>query len=1143
MLYLVKGRAGSGKSDFINEKIKTILDDSNSSVLLIVPEQFSFESERKLLRYLGEEKYNRTDIFSFPRLSYSVLNDSFDYTNIPSQGVRLALMHEAIVALEGRLNIFGKTRPTVNSLRPLINLSSELKHCSVNSNKLSDITAQLNDGYLKDKLNEFSLINETYDALVKQSFADDTEALDAFNEYAIDNKFFANKTIFIDSFRAFTEQEAHIFETMLSQCDDIYVTLCADATYKKDSAFSYIKKFETQLCTIASKSNRNIQVDHSIYLEQKDISFSKDISALERSLFSDEMIECTESDNSVKIVRCDTSDDECDYISREIKRLLRSGEYRCRDIAVIERSAGTYKNRIINKLRKLDIPVFDDNRRSLKYEPIFVYLDSVLKCISNGFTQESVFAYLKSGLSGVSIEDVSRLEKYVIVWNITGKKWSEPFTLHPRGYGNEFEDYDNANLEIINKVRERAVAPVLALKKRCKDKTGAEITATIYDFLVEQKIPDRLYDLFSELNETGFSVEANRQSVSWDLMISILDSMARLYSDRFVSVKDWANKFSLLVESGDVGEIPQGLDEVKIGSADRIRTDKLKVVFLVGVNKNEFPLVSIKNGILTDADRVSLKRIGLDINPPFEETIDEERFISYCAVTAASERLYLVYKSTADDGSTATESEIITEATKCIRGVSLIDAQKLPVIDSIESKDDAFHVMASSYSSNKVIKNTLMKYLENNSEYVDRLRALNRAVGKVDFAIEDSGLSLNLFKKDINVSPSSMECYNNCPFSYFMKHGIKAKDIEAAKLDPRVSGNIIHYILEHVINDYVDDWAESEKKGIKSTQRLIDATESELRESVSKYLTIYYDELMGNISEQSKRFMYLYNRVVELCMVVLERLRNEFDVGAFVPVDYELEIGDPNHGKHKVDNPEENSTKFKAYSLKLDNGSISVNGKIDRVDMMVKDDLRYIRVIDYKSGKKEFRLSQLLSGYNLQMVLYLMAIMRDGNKRYGDNLLPAAVLYLPSKIGIDKFMSVRNPSHDNVLDTKRTSGKLMGMALKSPVVYTGMGANKHSDYLPVSYDKDNNLIGNYYTQANFNALSKIIDDKIIGMGNDLHNGKICASPLSASGKPIPCSFCDYKAVCGFENDFETRDILNVSHKEAIKMLGGEELGD
>lgn len=1143
MLYLIKGRAGSGKSDFINKKIKEILDKNSSKVLLIVPEQFSFESERKMLKFLGEEKYNKIDIFSFPRLAFSVLNDSFDYTNIPSAGVRLALMHEAIIGLEGKLNIFGKTKPTVNSLRPLINLSSELKHCSVNSDKLCDITSQLPDGYLKDKLNEFSLINEAYNGLVKNSFADDTEALDAFNDYAIENNFFANKTIFIDSFRAFTEQEAHVFHTMLSQCEDVYVSLCSDATYNKDSSFSYIKKFETQLCTIASKSSRNIQVDHSIYLEQNESSFSNDISSLERSLFSAEKHECTERDDSIKIVRCENSDDECDYISKEIKRLLRSGKYRCRDIAVIERTAGTYKNRIVNKLRKLDIPVFDDSRRSLKFEPLFIYLESVLKCIADGFTQEAVFAYLKSGLSGISVENVSKLEKYAIVWNISGKRWSETFTLHPRGYGNEFEDYDYANLEFINKVRERAVAPVLALKKSCKDKTGKELTTTIYEFLVDQKIPDRLYNLFSELNETGFSVEANRQSVSWDVLISIFDSMVRIYSDRVVSVKDWVNKFSLLVDSGDVGEIPQGLDEVKIGSADRIRTDKLKVVFLVGVNKDEFPLVSVKNGILTDSDRISLKRMGLDINPPFEETIDEERFISYCAVTAASEKLYLVYKMTADDGSAVTESEIILDAQKCIPGIKVIDTKKLPVIDHIESNDDAFHVMASVYSSDKIVKNTLMKYLERNNEYIDKLHSLDRAVGKTDFAIEDHNLAVKLFNENINTSPSAMENYFNCPFSYFMKKGIKAYDVKAAELDSRTSGNIIHYVLENVIHDYVDDWKECENKGIKSTQRLIDATDDELRESVSKYLAIYLAEYMGNASEQSKRFMYLYNRVCDLCMAVLERLRGEFSFGSFVPVDYELEIGEPSNSKHPKDDTETERDNLDAYSLELDKGSISVNGKIDRVDMMVRGGFRYIRVIDYKSGSKGFKLCELLGGYNLQMVLYLMAIMKNGNKRYGNDLKPGAVLYLPSKIGISKFMDERNPSDDKVRDKKRESGCLMGMAMKSPVVYNGLGVNDYPGYFPVFYDKDSNLSGNCYSEGNFNCLSGIIDDMIIGMGNDLHNGKIGVSPLARSGEPIQCGYCDYKAVCGFENTIETRELLNFSHAKVIEMLGGEDIGN
>ncbi len=1111
MLYLVKGRAGSGKSDFINHKIKSILDSNSSNVLLIVPEQFSFESERKMLRFLGEEKYNRTDIFSFPRLAVSQLKDTFNANDIPSMGVRLALMHEALQTLQGRLDIFNKSRPTVNSLRPLVEFAGELKYCSVNSDDLAAKIQLLPDGFLKEKLTEINLINETYDALIKNSYADDTEALDIMNEYAVDTNYYSNKTVFIDGFRTFTKQESEAFAIMISQADDVYVTLCSDTSYTKDSKFLFIRKFENMLRTIAA--NHSIAVA-DILCEQGKKSFSGDIYSIENGLFSNNSPEATQTDGSVKIVECNTSDDECDFISKEIKRLLRSGEYRCRDIAVIERTIGTYKNRIVDKLRKLDIPVFDDSRRSLKYEPLFVYLNSVLKCLTSGLTQESLFSYLKSGLSGISVEDVSRLEKYALIWNISGSQWSENFTMHPDGFGNEFKERDVSRLEKINALRGKAVAPLLKLKKECAHKSGREISSVIYDFLISQNIPDRLYETYSQLNESGFNVEAERQSVSWDLLMSLLDTMAKIYGERVVSLSDWVDKFSLLVDSGDVGEIPQGLDEVKIGSADRIRTDKIKVVFLVGVNKEEFPLVSVKNGVLTDFDRISLASVGFQLDPPFEETVYEESFLAYCAVTAASEKLYLVYKTINDDGSPAFGSEIIADAKKCISNVQIIKADELSVIDRIESEEDAFHILSKNYSSDNSVKATLIEYFTDNKNFTDRLKALDRAVGKRNYSFENKKVSSRLFNRDMYLSASRIESYYTCPFSYYIRYGLKAEPVRVAEMDAMQGGLLVHYVMENILARY-------------PKAAFVEVNDEEMKEYIAQLLAKYLEEKMGSISDKSKRFMYLYNRTVDICFAIIERLKQEFRVGQFEPHDFELKIG---------------GDEIPAYKMDLSEGSITVTGSVDRVDLMEKDGLKYLRVIDYKTGKKEFRLSELFSGLNLQMVLYLMALEKNGKDYFGE-IIPAGVLYLPSKIGIKDYLSERSPSAESVISTKRSSGKLSGMVLNSPVVYNGMGVDVYPDYFPVGYNKSGELTGNNFTQKQFHVLSRIVDSKISDMGEALHAGLIPAIPASKSGKPISCDYCAYKSICNFENGNEVNEVLSVKHSDALDLLGGDEDGE
>lgn len=1104
MLHFVKGRAGSGKTSYMRNLIADRLSSSQSKPLLIVPEQFSFETERAMLRFLGAGKMKEVDIFSFSRLSSWALKGQLDNTSIPSDGVRQALMSEAVLQLQGRLQIFRNCYSSRGALESLVDFCKELKYCCIDSEELSLKSDLLDEGFLRDKLKEISLINDAYNALVAQSYFDDTDAVHLLYEYALESGLFRGRTVYFDGFRAFSKQELQCFSAMLTQADDVYVTLCCDEVRKRFSPFRYINEFEAQLRSLAKENN--ISVDEHLCV-QADNAFSRDVFSIEKNIFTNNTLSSGNSDSSVKVVECFDCDDECEFVAKEIKKLLRSGDYRCRDIAVIERSSGSYNNKIIDNLKKLDIPVFDDSRRSLRFEALFIYINSVLACISGGFSAENVFTYLKSGLSPLGLTEVSRLEKYALVWGISGNAWAEDFTMHPDGFGNALDEKAGERLDLLNKWRKQAVVPLLMLKKDCTDKNGEEIAERIYNFLVEQRVSDRLFELYTQLQQNGFSVEAQRQSVSWDVLMSLLNTMAVLYSGKSVSLKRWTELFDILVESGDIGEIPQGLDEVTVGSADRIRTEKLKVVFLVGVNKDEFPLVNIKSGVLTDSDRVSLTSLGLEIRPPFEDSVEEERFIAYCAVTASSQKLYLSYKNVGSDGALLLRSEIVETALGSIDGLGVIRTADASLIDKIESDENAFTQLARLYSSNTPEKSALLKYFSGRPDYAHRLAALSRSAGKGAFSFEDSSNSTSLFGKELFLSASRVESFYNCPFSYFVRFGLKAEPLRVAELDPAQGGTVIHLVMETVLAKY-------------PKASFVEAPDDEIRLLITDTLKTYLEEKMGGYSGKSKRFMFLFERLVDVSMTIIERLKQEFKIGSFAPNDFELKIG---------------GDEVPAYRLDLDDGNVTLTGSVDRVDLMEKDGIKYIRVIDYKTGKKEFKLSELYSGLNIQMVLYLMALLKNGKEYYGE-ALPAGVLYLPSRIGFSEYLDVRSPDGESVSVRRRQSGKLSGMVLNSPVVYNGMGVDVLPDYFPVGYNKKEELTGNNFSLVNFRNLSKIIDDKIIEMGNNLHNGNIAAVPSGKDGEGSMCRYCSYKPICNHEFGDEVNEVTSLTHSKALERL-------
>ena len=1109
MLHLIKGRAGSGKTAYMRNLISKQIDNADSKPLLIIPEQFSFESERSMLKLLGAKGLKSIDVYSFSRLAAWALKDTVKNTSIPGDGVRHALMSEAIINLQGRLQVFDKCYANHGALESLVDFCKELKYCCIDEDELTAKTELLEEGFLRNKLTEINLINSAYDALVTQSYFDDTDAVHLLYEYALENKLFSNKTVYFDGFRALSKQELQCLSVMITQADDVYVTLCCDNVRQKHSPFKYIDEFELQLRGIAKE--KGVMVDEYV-CQQDDCAFSKDIFTIEKNLFNNTSQPVTESDGSVAVVKCFDIDDESRFVANEIKKLIRSGKYRCRDIAVVERSSGKYKNKIITNLQRLGVPVFDDCRRSLRFESLFIYIDSVLSCISSGFTQEGVFTYLKSGLSSLDLSQISRLEKYALVWGINGNSWAEDFTMHPDGFGNVLDEKAQAQLDALNESRKKAVIPLLKLKKDCVDKTGAEISEAVYSFLKDQHISDRLFDLYSQLDENGFSVEAQRQAVSWDMLMKLLNTMAVLTDGKHTTIKRWTELFNILVETEDIGEIPQGLDEVKVGSADRIRTEKLKVVFLVGVNKDEFPLINVKSGILTDSDRISLTTLGLGIRPPFEDTVEEERFIAYCAVTASSEKLYITYKTMDDDGAAVLPSEIVETALSSVYGISVTDTAHLEFKDSVECDEDAFSYLASVYSTDSTEKATLIEYFKNKEEYEYRLKALDRATNKKHFEFESPDNSKQLFGDNIYLSASRVESFYNCPFSYFVRFGLRAEPLRAAELDPAQGGTVVHLVMETVLAKY-------------PKAEFVNADIEEVRQLVKDTLKTYLEEKMGGFQGKSKRFMFLFDRLVDVSMTIIERLKQEFKVGEFAPCDFELKIG---------------GDEIPPYELPLEKGNVTLTGSVDRVDIMEKDGIKYIRVIDYKTGKKEFKLSELYSGLNIQMVLYLMALLKNGKEYYGE-VLPAGVLYLPSRIGVSDYMESRSPDAETVSAVRRRSGKLSGMVLDSPVVFNGMGVDVMPDYFPVGYNKKNESTGNIYSLLNFKNLSAIIDDKITTMGNKLHNGEIGAVPSGKDGEGSMCRYCSYKLICNHEFGDDINEVISITHSKALERL--EEVED
>lgn len=1108
MLNIIRGRAGSGKTEFLFNLIEAHLNCGEEKPLFLVPEQFSFVTERELLVRFGAKRAKNVEVTSFSRLARTEFQKIPTNKKTPADdGIRAVLMKKALTAAEGRLNIFGNFKNTPSSLKSLIEFHKELDLCLSGREGVEEFVKNAPDGLLKEKLSELLTINTLYEAIFAQSNFDDTNALKYFNEISRENSFFKGRTVFVDSFRSFSKPELDCIAIASVCAKDIYVTLCTENEPAADGPFSFMTDFENRI--IAASKELGAALGRPLLIEGD--RYSGDISYIEKNIYTNTEKSTSSRDSSVKILECGDKTSECRAVASEIKKLLRSGKYRCRDIVIIERTAGSYKRELINTLLEYGIPVFNDSKRPLSSELLFVFSKAVLDCLTDSFSQENIMRYIKSALSPLSFGESAALEKYALVWDIGKNGWVSDFKMDPRGFGNAPTEKSQKELQELNGYRKRAIIPLLNLKNACENTNGDSISREFFNFLSKLNVPERLFDLSLSLENEGLVQEAARLKESFEQLIGILDDLSKLCGNENIDLKQWYEYFDTLVFCRETGEIPQGIDEVTVGSADRIRTSGIKAAFLVGVNRDEFPLVSVQNGLLTERDRCVLYENGILLKPPFEYAAKEERFIVYCALTAGSEKLFLSYKTQSESGETDA-SPLIAEIKELLPGVECVAFEKLSPEERIESEASAFRELAALYPVNSCERETLLEYFSLKPEYRGKLLSVNRLVSHAPYKIENTELSTSLFKKDIRISASKVEEYYKCPFKYFCRYGLDLKPLEAAEFDPRQSGTLVHLLLENVLKTYGSE-------GLKS------ASDKKLREFSSKILQKYIEEKLGGKADKSKRFMFLYERLIDTVSAILDRLKNEFSSSAFKPVDFELGIG----------------SDIPSYKLPLENGTAEIIGSVDRVDLMEKDGLKYARVIDYKTGKKKFELAQLFGGLNIQMMLYLSAILKTGTERYG-SVIPAGVLYLPSRIGIDSYLSRRSPSSEAVAAQKRNSGKLSGMILESPVVLNGMGAEENPDYLPAKYKKDGAVGGSCYSLSQFKTLEGIIEREIKAMGDNLHNGNVEALPSSYKAS-VPCSYCDYKSVCGREEGDSVREISALTHTEALKYLdktGGDE---
>ena len=1113
MLKLVLGRSGFGKTEWVLREIKRRIADTDERILLLIPEQFSFEIEKTILTRLGAKQTMRVEVYSFTRLAERVFREVGGLCGERlDDGGKAVLMSRALESLADQLTVFGRSADDMSFVSMMLSAVTEWKQACVSPEMLSQAAEKVERPGIRAKLTETALIYECYDALVQRSYLDPLDQLTRLTAALREHKTLKGYTVFVDAFRSFTGQELAVVEELLLECGEVAVTLCMDSMDAKGlGLFCPVEETARSLKRIAQQ--HGVPIGAPVKLDTAHRFHAPALSTLEHCVYRSMSGTDAENIQAVEIFSASNPYEEADVVAERIHRTVRTKGLHFGDFAIIARNTESYRGIIDTALEKYNVPYYLSRPERIDTKPLFVLLFSALSIVTVGYQSDDIFRYLKTGLRDMTVEEISELEHYTLLWKKSGAQWREErWDDHPRGFQSERTPEDERKLAAINQSKEKVVKPLRRLKERMESVGAATISAAIYDFLMDTQTDKMLMAFEKELEAAGEQTAAQEQSRLWEMLMECLDQMAHTAGDAPMSAKKYLDLFHMLVSSKDISFIPQTQDSVIVGNADTIRAGDCKAVFLLGANEGVFPQTEPVRGIFSDFERDMLIKAGLPIVDVRETRTAEERLYAYSAMTAASDSLMITHARMTVSGEALYPSSIVTETRRVFKNLRVQDrelnrAKSETVSDWVESPAPAFEWTAMNWHVQREPFLSLRGYFSNHPDYKGKVQAIERAVERTPFALNDPAVAEKLFGKDMTLSATRIDTFYRCPFQYFAKYGLGARPNLRAEIDPMAFGSVVHFVLEHAV-----------RAGKNDPAAYSDNAEEHARELVERYV----EENMGGAQGKTSRFGYLCEKLVRTTRDLIVHIMRERMQSDFVPTDFELAIG------------EDGEIPFTRIDLP-DGGSLAITGSVDRVDCMERAGKTYLRVVDYKTGAKEFVLSEVLDGLNMQMLLYLWCIAQNGAARYGD-IVPAGVLYMPSSRG--SIGAERGFSSEDILKKQDEKLRMNGLLLDDPAALRGMEAALGGQYIPVKL-KDGMPVGKKTLAglADFGRLFQRVECTLCDMTDALHTGKIEARPV-----PAACDWCDYRSVCKREKGDPERPLSDMDTQAVLQLLEEEASG-
>jgi len=1115
-LRFIYGRAGSGKTRFCLDEIKSkITAKATHPLVLLVPEQFTFQAERDLISVLGTGGILKTEVLSFSRIAYRTFNEAggITYPHIHSAG-KCMILYRILDKMKGSFRVFSKTADRQGFVNTLSTLITEFKKYNVTPEDLEKVSKELEeDNPVKEKLMELTAIYDLFEKTIAERYRDPDDDLTLAAKKLGSIPLYDGAEIWIDGFTGFTPQEYQIIGQLMKKAQRVNISFCTDCLdgdLNDTDIFSSIKTAYRKLVKMAKENG--IPVEPSVVLNSKPLfrfSQSPELSHLEQYLYAYPYKTYNEKTKDISLFSSVNIFAEVEACARDIVRLCRDRGMRYREIAVVTGNLDGYEKLIEAVFSEYGIPCFIDRKVDIVNHPLVRLIMSMLDIFIENWSYEAVFRYLKTGLTGIDRESIDRLENYVLACGIRGSCWTETeeWKMVPELIPNE-KSLEEAKelLEDVNRIRAQVVAPLMEFRKKTKGrKKASDFCASLYDFLCTLGIPEKIEDAIEKFRESGNLNLANEYSQVWNAVMEVFDHTVEVMGDETFGIEKFARILEIGFGECKIGLIPASLDQVLVGSLERSRSHEIKALYILGANDGVFPPAVMEEGILSDQDRAVLNNAGIELASDTRTQAFDGQYLIYRALTTAGNYLRISWSIADHEGRTLRPSLVvfrlrklflnITETSNILPSGSLEEEMEL-----LSGNSPAFKSMVSALrqkADGKEIKpvwQEAYRWFAVQDEWRGKCEALRAAFQYKNLAQPVSREKIAaLYGEPAVSSVSRLEKYTACPFAFYVQYGLGAKERQIYSLRPPDVGTFMHAVIEKF-----------SRMVAKRNISWRDLDRDWCSEKVSEIVDEMLEKMQGSGIAASRRYTALTLRLKRVVARAVWLIAEHIRRSSFEPVAYEVGFGE--------------NGKYPPIVIELDSGEkIHLTGRIDRVDALKTEDGTYLRIVDYKSGGKDFKLSDVFYGLQIQLITYLDALWESGEADENNPVLPGGVLYF--KIDDPIIRGNGRMTEEEIEKAIMKQLRMKGLLLADVKLIREMDKDIEgsSMIIPATVNKDGSLGKNTSaaTMEQFKLLRKYVRKLLKNLCEEIMKGNVSINPYKKKGT-TSCKYCSFLPVCQFD---------------------------